>query len=322
VRAVADRVRVTTVIPTRDRRRLVPRAIACAAAQRDVEHEVVVVDDGSRDGTAEAVAALPHTGVRVVRHDRPRGVAAARNSGIAAARGEWVAFLDDDDVWAPHKLATLTQAAASAGWAFSAAVNLDEQLRVIDFTPVPAQPDLHRAFLAANAMPGGCSNAIVRTDLVRELGGFDERIPALSDWDLWIRLAGRAAAARVAEPLAGYVEHGESMHVRGERMTRDELPYLAAKHADARVAAGVSFAASRHRVAAYAHHSAGRRLPAVAALLRAAAVERSLPRRGELRDALEGPARAGRRRRRWAAQSGEPEPAWLAAVRDAMNAAS
>src|SRR4051794_32636077 len=98
---------VTVVIPTHDRAALVPRAVRSALAQRDVELEVIVVDDGSRDATREVLGALAADGanVTVVRHDAPRGVATARNAGVERAAKPWVAFLDDDDVWAPTKLA-------------------------------------------------------------------------------------------------------------------------------------------------------------------------------------------------------------------------
>ena len=92
---------MSVVIPTRDRPRLLQRALASALRQVGVVAEVVIVDDGG----SPPVALAPTGGrVRVLRKDRSEGVSAARNAGIAAARGEWVAFLDDDDVWAPAKL--------------------------------------------------------------------------------------------------------------------------------------------------------------------------------------------------------------------------
>src|SRR4051794_9306561 len=98
---------VTVVIPTFNRWRVLSaRALPSALAQEDVDLEVVVVVDGSTDETASGLESLEDERVRVVRHARPLGLHRARNAGIAAARGEWVAFLDDDDVWAPWKLRT------------------------------------------------------------------------------------------------------------------------------------------------------------------------------------------------------------------------
>src|SRR5688572_3616095 len=96
---------VSVVIPTRNRWELLSTgALPSALAQEGVEVEVHVIDEGSSDATSQELERLNEPRVHVIRHDRPHGVAQARNAGIAAARGQWVAFLDDDDIWAPQKL--------------------------------------------------------------------------------------------------------------------------------------------------------------------------------------------------------------------------
>ena len=102
---------VSVVIPTRDRSRLLGLTLHSVLWQRGVVVVVVVVDDGSTDDTAQTVAGLADPRVRLVRHDTAQGVSAARNRGITEAHGRWVAFLDDDDLWAPDKLACQLQAA-------------------------------------------------------------------------------------------------------------------------------------------------------------------------------------------------------------------
>ena len=94
---------VTVVIPAWNRARELPAALASVARQTAQPAEVVVVDDGSTDRTAEVAAAH---GARVVRHEENRGVSAARNSGIAAASHDWIAFVDSDDEWLPRHLQT------------------------------------------------------------------------------------------------------------------------------------------------------------------------------------------------------------------------
>src|SRR5690348_12324408 len=96
---------ISVIIPLYNRREEIRRAIASALRQSHAPYEVVVVDDGSRDGSAEAVAALGDKRIRLLRHERNQGASAARNTGIAAAEGEWIALLDSDDEWAPEKLA-------------------------------------------------------------------------------------------------------------------------------------------------------------------------------------------------------------------------
>src|SRR3954468_2829862 len=106
VRPEAGPPEVTVVIPTRDAWDLLPATLTGALAQEEVALEVVVVDDGSRDGTAAGLAewARADPRLRVCRLEPSAGVGAARNAGIERARGEWLAFLDHDDLWAPRKL--------------------------------------------------------------------------------------------------------------------------------------------------------------------------------------------------------------------------
>jgi glycosyltransferase involved in cell wall biosynthesis len=225
---------VSVVIPTKDRWPLVRRAVDCALDQRDVEVEVIVVDDGSGDGTAAWLAALGEPRLRVQRNERPRGPAAARNLALASARGPWTAFLDDDDLWAPRKLRAQLDAAAAAAasFAFGDALVVDETLAPTGYDASPETDGLLVDLLKHNSVPGGCSNVVARTDLLRRLGGFDERLAVLADWDLWIRLAEAGRGARVAAPLVAYVEHARGLHVRSARGGIDELEYMRRKHRD------------------------------------------------------------------------------------------
>ncbi len=98
---------VSICIPTYNRAALVQEAVASVLAQTWREFELIVVDDGSTDDTTEALAAYASR-IRLIRRESRGGVSAARNTGIAAARGEWLAFLDSDDLWRPEKLARQT----------------------------------------------------------------------------------------------------------------------------------------------------------------------------------------------------------------------
>src|ERR1044071_6101497 len=104
---------VSVIVPTRNRSSLLSKTLRTVLRQQDVELEVIVVDEASTDGTAALLATLGDARVRVIHHDRPRGVSAARNHGADEARGEWLAFIDDDGLWAPDKLAQQINAARS-----------------------------------------------------------------------------------------------------------------------------------------------------------------------------------------------------------------
>jgi glycosyltransferase involved in cell wall biosynthesis len=223
---------VSVVIPTRDRPRQVRLAVEAAAGQEDVDVEVLVVDDGSRPAAWEEVALLEGGPVRVFRHDVSRGVSAARNTAIEHATAPWLAFLDDDDLWAPRKLAEQLAVAerTGAGFVHTGIVVVDEHLKVVGEYPPPAPPDLKAAMAKMNAI-GTPSSVMARTDLVREVGGFDERLSVLADWDVWLGLIERTPVASCPQPLTGYTEHRDNMTITRMHDVRAELEYLAGKHA-------------------------------------------------------------------------------------------
>jgi glycosyltransferase involved in cell wall biosynthesis len=269
---------VSVVIPTRNRFELLERtALRSALEQQDVEHEVIVVDDGSQDGTFERLSELDEPRLRVIRHDTARGVSRARNAGIAAARATWTAFLDDDDLWSPVKLRRQIDAVEDANGAFAYAgvVSVGEDGRANYVFALPDPLELPRELLARSVLPAGCSNVVARTGLVREVGGFDEELFQLADWDLWIRLAHAAPAAVCSETLVAYVEHARNMLLTDERDVTKELERLEEKHRDLRRRHGVDLdrATFLHWVA-WGHLRRGRRLRAANVYLRSGLEQR------------------------------------------------
>ncbi|MFP5319130.1 MAG: glycosyltransferase family 2 protein [Acidimicrobiia bacterium] len=304
---------VSVVIPTRDRLHFLQRAVTCATRQRDVTVEVVVVDDGSTDGTADWLSAN-RDGVRTVCHDSSRGLAQARNAGIAECRGIWVAFLDDDDVWSPNKVAAQLQAAVEveAAWAYSAVVLVDEDLKARQLMPFPEPADVRRRILASQVIPAGSSNVVVRRRALDRVGVFDEKLAHLADWDLWTRLALDGPVGGASDVLVGYVEHDHNMHAGPDLdSTFAELDYLELKHRQAREEAGVRIdVAAFVRWAAWGHRRAGRRWRASALHARGAVERRDVR---ELKEAAR--ALLGTRPLRWWTTERPPEPEWLALYR-------
>ena len=237
---------VSVVIPTRNRRALLERALASALRQRHVQVEVIVVDEASGDGTAAYLHDLGEPRVSTIRHEAPRGVAAARNEGLARASAPWIAFLDDDDIWAPDKLAAQLDAIsvdAAARWSCVGAVDVDEDLGLLEPQLLPSHraEDVVALVLAVNAIPGGGSGVLAETALVRSVGGFDEALSILADWDLWIRLALRSAVAEVDRALVAYLRHDASM-TTGAPAIGDELRHIESKYAAERDRRGVELA--------------------------------------------------------------------------------
>jgi Glycosyl transferase family 2 len=204
---------VSVVIPTRDRAAMLATTLRSVLWQDDVDLEVIVVDDGSTDATPEVVPAAGDARVTHVRRDEPHGLAPARNLGAGRASGEWVGFVDDDDVWGPDKLARQLAAAAAAdrGWVYVGAVAVGERLAIVSGKPPPAPEAVMAALPRSNPVPGGGSNVVMRRDLFERVGGFDERFSPCEDWELWGRVTRHGPPAAVPEPLMGYRLHAGAM---------------------------------------------------------------------------------------------------------------
>jgi len=200
---------VSVVMPTRNRERLAVATLRTVLAQ-GVDLEVVVVNDGSTDDTAQRIHELGDPRVSVV-EGGGNGVAAARNLGIRHARGKWIAFKDDDDRWAPDKLAKQLAALVEmdASWSICGAVTVDETVRLRNsYRPSPAA-DVARDVLS-DSLPGGGSNVVASRELVGRAGDFDPDLQ-FEDWDYWIRLALLGGPpAVIDEPLVAYLSHRNS----------------------------------------------------------------------------------------------------------------
>ena len=226
---------MTVVIPSRNRWQLLRTALASALAQRDVDVEVVVVDDGSTDRTPDELRELRDERLRVVRRERPAGVSAGRNIGLDHARAPWVAFLDDDDVWAPGHLAAMLAAlrdsrleAERVGLVFSGHLDLNADRHVTEVSHAAPADTVHDGLRRMNLV--GCpSRVVLRTDAVRAVGGFDPDLSILADWDLWVRVLTGNEVVRCPELLVGYMHHSANMHLDAERLLA-ELARLREKH--------------------------------------------------------------------------------------------
>lgn len=226
---------VTVVIPSRDRWQLLRTALASALAQRDVDVAVVVVDSSSTGQTSSELRALRDERVRVLRLDRSTGVSAARNVGLLHANAPWVAFLDDDDVWAPGHLSSMLDAIrvsrldpGQVGLVFSGHLELDAERRVTGVSWAAPTASVHAGLQRMNLV--GCpSRVVLRTDAVRAVEGFDVRLSILADWDLWVRVLAEFALVRSPELLVGYMRHAGNMHLDADGFLAD-LATLREKH--------------------------------------------------------------------------------------------
>ena len=201
--------RVSVVIPTWNRRATLQEAIESVLAQTYTDYEIVVVDDGSTDGTGEWVQGRYREGPIVYLHQENRGVAAARNAGIRAARGELVAFQDSDDLWLPRKLERqipLFDRNASVGLVFCESEKVDRQGRVLE-SRKPSGAYRGRivpALIRHNMMP--TPTVVVRKRTALETGPMYEDLSFGEDWNYWLRIAARCDVDFVPEVLVHFRE--------------------------------------------------------------------------------------------------------------------
>ncbi|HEX7721846.1 MAG TPA: glycosyltransferase family 2 protein [Pyrinomonadaceae bacterium] len=180
--------RASIIITTHNRPHTLPRAIASAfAAGADVE--VIVVDDASSDETSRICRSIPE--IKYVRLDRNQGVAGARNVGLVASSGEFISFLDDDDVRLRHSLdeqIAILQRSPEAMFCYAQAIPDDQSgNQSPPFPAVCSSGDIFWELLARNFIP--CGGVVFRRACLTRTGLPDASIPGIDDWDIWIRIA-------------------------------------------------------------------------------------------------------------------------------------
>jgi glycosyltransferase involved in cell wall biosynthesis len=202
---------VSVVIPAYDRAHLIGRAVSSALAQTYRNFEIVVVDDASSDGLAAALGQFSDPRLRCITHSHNRGAAAARNTGVTSARGEFVAFLDSDDVWVADKLAV--QVAAMRGLPAKIAghvcayecVKPGSRTRLI--VPEWTAATFRRSQLfGCTCGPG--TTLLCRRSVFADVGPFDEELRRLEDWDWLLRLSAKGYRLLGSPAVLAWVEVG------------------------------------------------------------------------------------------------------------------
>lgn len=229
------------MVPTHDRPDLLRRTLGTVLWQEGVDLEVVVVDDGDASRAAHAAGHLADSRVRVLQTPRPHsGPCAARNVGIEATTAPWIAFVDDDDLWAPDKLISQLQAVRqmpSAGWVTTGSVAINATLDLGAWSP-PPPPGPQPRQVAVNLIPGGGSATMVSRQLIEHVGQFDVSMRHHGDYEMWVRVSTASPLATVARPLTGYTVHDSGLS-RGTAGGRAALAQMRPQLARLQQAMGV-----------------------------------------------------------------------------------
>ncbi len=186
-----ENVKVSVVITTYNRCNLVKRALRSVLQQTYRNFEVIVVDDGSTDGTEDKILKFEDEKVKVISHSKNKGSSAARNTGIGNSEGEFVFFLDSDDYWLPHKLEEqinyINESEKEVEIIYSGVIiNDGKDIRTVSPKDTCSE---YNALLSKNTLGQIASSIGIKKRLLESVDGFDESLPSAVDADLWIRLS-------------------------------------------------------------------------------------------------------------------------------------
>jgi glycosyltransferase involved in cell wall biosynthesis len=279
---------VSVVLPTYNRMPLVEHAIRSVITQTFDGWELIVVDDGSTDATAAFLVGLDDGRTHVVRREHCGNPAVLRNAGIERARGRYVAFIDSDDEWVPHKLAVQIaemEQHPDCRWSYASVVKIDAEGRTLPKERFkqwrPYSGRIFEKLLPHDAMIA-CPTVVATRELLQQAKGFDETYSFAQDYELWLRLARMSDVLAIPEELARVRLHplsntygkpgvnaafarvyervlstNPSPSVR--RICRRQAAYYWAYYADQLGSRGAYGSALRHLVRAFRRHPVSRR---------------------------------------------------------------
>ncbi len=214
---------VSVVIPNYNYARWVGAAVESVLAQTYSHKEVIVIDNGSTDDSLAVLARFGNR-IRVIAQDN-RGQAGSRNRGIEESKGEFVAFLDADDVWLPEKLAKQMPLFSDpkVGLVYCGMRRVDQELRPLEELIPSLAGDVleHFALHPSAVVQGGESTAVIRKSVLLSAGPFDPNLSIASGWDMWRRIASRCHIGVVSEALVLYRQHSTNASHRHDVFAKD-----------------------------------------------------------------------------------------------------
>jgi glycosyltransferase involved in cell wall biosynthesis len=220
--------RVSVVIPAYNASSTLSETLTSVLDQTFQDFEVIVIDDGSSDGTSE-IADECGDPVRCFRTTNG-GVSNARNRGIAESHGEYVALLDADDTWVPTKLqrqVEVLDSDAQAGGSYVGVIKVDDGRRELARLPAQSFDDLCRSLLLySSVIPTSPSSLVLRRDVLDRTGPFDPRFSQCADWDYLLRLSRLTRLKPIDEYLALYRVGRSNMSRNIELLESDTMAVL------------------------------------------------------------------------------------------------
>lgn len=226
---------VSVIVPAFNAGKFIHQTITSALQQSIDSLELIIVDDGSTDDTVAKIKQLSDPRITLIQQAN-NGVSVARNRGIESAKGEFIAFLDADDLYCYNNLEekiAFLKAYPNIGLVHSAeqyfSADALEDVKHQNFSRGVGGEVLHHLLTFNKAVLNSPSSVVLRASLLKKVGGFDEKLSTSADWDLWVRLAKETEFGYLDEPLVQYRVHDQQMHRNIALMEKDML-YAFHKH--------------------------------------------------------------------------------------------
>ncbi|MDZ8188362.1 MAG: glycosyltransferase [Nostoc sp. ChiSLP02] len=184
---------ISVIIPTYNSEKTIKETIESVLKQTFYDFELIIINDGSEDSTLDVIAEIQDSRIKVFSYPNAGGNV-SRNRGLHHAVGEFISFLDADDLWTPDKLESQLKALqeninAKVAYSWTDYINENSEF-VLSGTHFTANGDIYEQLLITNFLENGSNPLICRKSLIT-LGGFDESLSAAQDWDMWLRLASK-----------------------------------------------------------------------------------------------------------------------------------
>ncbi|MDD5097241.1 MAG: glycosyltransferase [Candidatus Omnitrophica bacterium] len=220
--------KVSVIIPVFNGERFIKESLESAINQSYKNLEIIVVDDGSTDGTAKVIATMADNRIKYL-HTQNRGVSTARNYGIKNSDGEYIALLDYDDLWLSGKIEEQVKQAEKypdAGLFYCRFYIIDGQGGIIGESNAQSSKDILKDLLLIGNIIGPPSSTLIRKKTFDEIGVFDTELSTSADWDLWIRITYKSNAVLLPDYLLKYRMHGKNMHSNITAQENDSIKIL------------------------------------------------------------------------------------------------
>ena len=226
---------ISVIVPVYNGEKTIRETIESALAQSLSDFELIVINDGSQDSTLDVLASIQDPRIKIFSYPNA-GLSASRNRGISQSSGEFIAFLDADDLWTPDKLEaqlTALQENPNAAVAYSWTDFIDETSQFLKPGPhFTISGDVYAELLRGNFLANG-SNPLIRRQALIKVGSFDVSFSGVADWELYLRLATHYHFVAVPSPQILYRLSANSMSTNLFKQEADSIQFIEQAYAQA-----------------------------------------------------------------------------------------